>query len=36
LYLSLTPLAILHAVLEWAIDRCEPFVESLEAIASDE
>ena len=36
LYLSLAPLAMLHAVLEWVLDRFEPFVVSLEAIANDD
>jgi len=36
LYLSLTPLAMLHAFLEWVLDRCVPFVVSLEAIANDD
>jgi hypothetical protein len=36
LYLTLTPLAMLHAVLEWVLDRCEPYIESLEVIANDE
>jgi hypothetical protein len=36
LYLSLTPLALLHAVLEWVLDKCQPYVVSLEVIANDD
>jgi hypothetical protein len=36
LYVAFTPLAILHAVLEWVLDRCEPLAESLEVIANDD
>ena len=36
LYVALTPLAMLHAFLDWMLDRCEPYMESLEAIADDE
>jgi hypothetical protein len=36
LYLSLTPLAMLHAVLEWVLDRFDPYIERLGAIANDE
>ena len=36
LYLCLTPVSMLHAVLEWVLDRCEPYIESLEIMANDE
>ena len=36
LYLSLTPLALLHAFLDCALDRFDPYIESLEAIANDD
>jgi hypothetical protein len=36
LYLGLTPLAMLHAFLDWMLDRCEPYIESLETIANDD
>jgi hypothetical protein len=36
LYLALTPLAMLHAFLDWMLDRCEPYMQSLEVIANDE
>ena len=36
LLLVLAPLAMLHDVLDWVLDRCEPFVRDLEAIANDE
>jgi hypothetical protein len=36
LYLGLTPLAMIHAFLDWMLDRCEPYMESLEVIANDD
>jgi hypothetical protein len=36
LYLALAPLAILYALLDWALGRCEPYLESLETIANDD
>jgi hypothetical protein len=36
LYLGLTPLALLHAFLDCALDRFDPYIESLEVIANDE
>lgn len=36
LLLVLAPLAMIHGAIEWVLMRCEPIVDSLEEIASDE